>query len=114
MKNSKGFIDVETLKLDDIINNEVDFLKIDIEGAETDVLLSSKKLDQVNQMFIEYHSFHDSDQKLSQLLDILLKNQFRYYIQEIHCPAKPFQKIESFNGMDLQLNIFAIKNVDTK
>ena len=111
MKNSKGFIDVETLKLDDIINDEVDFLKMDIEGAETDVLLSSKKLDQINQMFIEYHSFHDSDQKLSQLLEVLSQNRFRYYTQEIFCPNNPFLKTESFNRMDLQLNIFAIKNV---
>ena len=82
---------------------------MDIEGAETDVLLSSNKLDQVNQMFIEYHSFYDSDQKLSQLLEILSQNHFRYYIQKIFCPSKPFQKIDCINGMDLQLNIFAIR-----
>ena len=112
MDSQKKSFQIETIALDDLIDGEIDFLKMDIEGAETDVLLSSKKLDQVNQMFIEYHSFYDSDQKLSQLLEVLSQNRFRYYIQEIFCPNKPFLKKESFNGMDLQLNIFAIKNVE--
>ncbi|MDC0235154.1 FkbM family methyltransferase [Candidatus Marinimicrobia bacterium] len=110
MDNSKKSFDVETIALDNLINGEVDFLKIDIEGAETDVLSSSKKLNQVKKIFIEYHSFADSNQQLSQLLGILSNNQFRYYIRDIYCPAIPFQKIEDNNGMDLQLSIFAIKN----
>jgi len=112
MEKPKSVFEIETVLLDDLIVGEVDFLKMDIEGAETEVLLSSNKLNLVKQMFIEYHSLLDSNQLLSQLLETLSKNKFRYYIQEIYCPEKPFQKIESMNGMDLQLNIFAIRNAE--
>ena len=110
LSNLKDVIEVETILLDDLIDGEVDFLKIDIEGAETDVLCSSKKLSMVNQMFIEYHSLVNTNQSLARLLETLSNNNYRYYIQEIYCPAKPFKEVENINGMDLQLNIFAIKN----
>jgi FkbM family methyltransferase len=102
--------EVETIDIDELINGEVDFLKMDIEGAETDVLCKSQKLGQVNQMFIEYHSFADEKQKLAELLSCLSKNNFRYYIHTQFCSKKPLIENETQLGMDLQLNIFANRN----
>ena len=107
MSESIGTHKVETLSLDDIVDGEIDFLKIDIEGSEADVICHSNKLKKVNEIFIEYHSFVDGDQRLGDLLSCLTENGFRYYIQTQFCSKKPFMKVESQLGMDLQLNIFA-------
>jgi FkbM family methyltransferase len=107
--NPKNTYKVLPIKLDDLIDGTVDFLKMDIEGAETDVLCNSEKLDKVHQLFIEYHSFLGADQSLAQLLSKLTSTGFRYYIQSQFCSKKPFIKIETQLGMDLQLNIFAIR-----
>lgn len=102
--------ELEALSLDEIIEGEIDFLKMDIEGAETDVLCSSKKLHMIKQLFIEYHSFVDEKQKLGNLLSCLSKNNFRYYIHTQFCSKKPLMEKGTQLGMDLQLNIFAKRN----
>ena len=105
-----SIIEVETIQLDDLIGEEmVDFLKVDIEGAELDVLASSRKLHQVQQLFIEYHSFLSTPQRLSSLLAILEKEGFRYYINKIYSPTNPYLEITSNCSMDLQLSIFATR-----
>ena len=110
MANPKNTYKVGTINLDDLINGDVDFLKMDIEGAETDVICNSIKLRKVKQMFIEYHSFQDDNQKLGMLLSSLSKNNFRYYIHTQFCSNKPFVENNTQLGMDLQLNIFAKRN----
>jgi len=59
-------------------------------------------------LFIEYHSFTDGGQQLGELLSCLTSNNFRYYISTIFSSEKPFSEVKTQNGMDLQLNIFAI------
>ncbi|MFN7896970.1 MAG: FkbM family methyltransferase, partial [Cyanobacteriota bacterium] len=110
ISSSTEVIDVPTVLLDELIGeDEVDFLKIDIEGAELDVISGSKKLNRVNQMFIEYHSFIDVPQQLSRLLSILEDNGFRYYIDKVCSPQNPYLEITINQGMDLQLRIFATR-----
>jgi FkbM family methyltransferase len=105
--DATNIFEIETIPLDDLIEGQVDYLKLDIEGAETDVILSSKKLSQIGQMFIEYHSFIEEKQKLGDLLTCLSENKFRYYIQTQFCSKKPLIDSKTQLGMDLQLNIFA-------
>ena len=107
MDSPKNSYKVETITLDELIDGDVDFLKMDIEGAETDVLCNSNNLNRVNQLFIEYHSFSSSEQKLDILLSYLKENGFRYYIKTQFCSKQPLLKTELQLGMDLQLNIFA-------
>ncbi|MEB3318829.1 MAG: FkbM family methyltransferase [Cyanobacteriota bacterium] len=102
-------VSIPTICLDDLIEEKTDFLKIDIEGAETDVLRSCKKLDLVDQLFIEYHSFADQEQTLDELLAIIRAHGFRYYIQTILTPPKPFLEQTTNHGMDLQLGISATR-----
>lgn len=110
LSDSKKTSKIKTLLLDDLIEGEIDFLKMDIEGSETEVICNSKKLKNVNQLFIEYHSFSDSNQKLGDLLSTLTNNGFRYHIHTQFSSKQPFIKTELQLGMDLQLNIFAMRN----
>jgi FkbM family methyltransferase len=107
MDEPKNTSSVDTVALDDLIDGEVDFLKMDIEGSESDVLCASKKLNKVKQLFIEYHSFVDETQNLGDLLSCLAKNNFRYYIHTQFCSKNPLIDNQIQLGMDLQLNIFA-------
>ena len=89
----------------------IDFLKIDIEGAEIEVVKDiAPVLSRCNNVFVEYHSFSGEPQQLSVIIDALAANGFRYKIQEAYVPKQPFlDKSTHANGMDLQLNIFAYR-----
>ena len=100
---------VETIPLDALIDRPVDFLKMDIEGGETDAILTSQKLHMVDQLFIEYHSFEDSAQRLGELLEILRANGFRYYLRTQFCARQPLVDRSLQLGMDLQINIFGTR-----
>jgi len=107
--NAKSIFEVNTICLDDLIKFPIDFLKMDIEGIESEVICSSKKLKDIKQLFIEYHSFADTKQNLGMLLSTLTENGFRYQIQTQFSSKQPLIKNELQHGMDLQLNIFAKK-----
>ena len=102
---------VQATKLSNFIGSQqVDFLKLDIEGAELDVVSSiEKQLNMVNNLFIEYHAPSKESQKLSALLSVLEENGFRYYIKEAYSPKNPFLEVNDLDGMDLQLNISCIR-----
>jgi len=80
-------IPIQTTVLSKFITQTVDFLKIDIEGAELAVLTElnkSKKLSMVEKMAIEYHHHIDKNiDCLSHMLSILEQNNFGYHL---HCP----------------------------
>jgi FkbM family methyltransferase len=102
---------VRTTRLYDYLNEQIDFLKLDIEGAETEVLEdAAPRLGNVSRLFVEYHSFSDKPQTLSRLLGILSDAGFRVQLQPMKYSAKPFLKVEAYLGMDLQLNIFAYRD----
>ena len=106
-------IQVETTCLSEYILGKVDFLKIDIEGAETKVLKEiENKLHLVENIFIEFHSFTDASQTLNVILELLSKNDFRYYIANIGVKSSS-QLIHRYSslGMDNQLNVFGYKTM---
>ena len=102
---------IGTLLLSKFIDRTIDFLKIDIEGAEFRVINEIKDhLKKVSNIFIEYHSDIKEKQKLNKILSILTKNGFRYYIESTGVKSfSPFQKIEVSNGFDNQLNIYGYR-----
>ena len=79
---------------------------MDIEGSEAEVICSSENLNAVNSLFIEYHSFKDSEQTLGAILNKISACGFRYYIHTQFCSSRPLTKEKLHLGMDLQLNIF--------
>jgi len=104
---------VKAIRLKEFLNNfkKIDMLKIDIEGAETEVILDCKdSLNNVNNLFIEYHSHQSENQQLSNILSVLESNNFRYFIKEGMKRELPFINTnKTYSGIDLMLNIYAIK-----
>jgi FkbM family methyltransferase len=107
-------IKIDSIRLQDFLDKEpeVDLLKIDIEGAEYEVLKDcANSLSNVKNIFVEYHSWNSSTQKLSEILEVLEMNNFRYHIEDLSKRKQPFINHAKEKNMDLQLNIFGIKVV---
>lgn len=101
---------VETARLARYLTRPVDFLKLDIEGAETEVLQDcSELLGNVEHIFVEYHSFVNQPQVLDQLLHALAKSGFRVDIHPCGFSLTPFVSQRNSSGMDLQLNLFGYR-----
>lgn len=103
---------IKCVRLKNLLNEEIDFLKIDIEGAEFAVLNDcADNLKNVNNLFIEYHGNYNEMFKLNGILDILLKAKFKYYIKEGNAVYdKPLWERDKKVDYDMLLNIFAFKD----
>lgn len=104
---------VETVRLSEYLDREVDFLKIDIEGAETEVMREiAPRLHMVKRLFIEYHYLSMGVQELSDILGILERSGFSYYI-DVPNPSRvrPYleESIGGFGSFDSFLNIYAFR-----
>lgn len=106
-----------SIRLKDLLSEEthIDLLKIDIEGAELEVLLDCKnELYKIDFLFIEYHSWKKEYQHLDLILKALSDNGFRYFIHSVgeHI-QQPFMEHSISGDMDIQLDIHAInlKNI---
>lgn len=82
--SSTSYREVEAVKLSSYINESVDFMKMDIEGAETSVfkeLKNSDKLKNIKHIILEYHH-HIGKQKdcLSEILSMLEDDDFSYQL----------------------------------
>jgi FkbM family methyltransferase len=99
---------VRTARLRDYLDRPVDLVKLDIEGAENDVLFDSfDRLHYVKHLFVEHHSFAGQKQKLAEVLSLLGDLGFRVFIQGYR-EKHPFLREEkAANEIDLVLNIFA-------
>lgn len=110
---SNGLKKINAERLSKYLDEKIDFLKIDIEGAELEVIEDCKdKLDNIETLFVEYHSRKSELQELDKLLYIMSKAGFRYYIKHAWDYMKhPFVEVKnnSNNMYDLQLNIFAYR-----
>ena len=109
LKIKRQEIEVETVLLNSLIDNcKVDLLKIDIEGAECDLLLNqADSLKNVQRLFVEYHSFISKPQRLHELLTLLSSSGFRIHIRPEYAAKQPFVDVKADSGMDNRLNIFA-------
>ncbi|MEO1525428.1 MAG: FkbM family methyltransferase [Planctomycetota bacterium] len=102
-------IQVQCRPIDAFLEQPVDFLKVDIEGVETEAFEQCSRLDQVAAIFVEYHSFQTQAQSLPRLLDKLTGNGFRYAIRDQFCTERPLRDRRTYSGMDLALNIWAYR-----
>lgn len=108
----KNTTKVKTFDLRRIINTSGpwDLLKIDVEGAETAILTHIQNdLKDFKAIFIEYHEHKGKIGSLSQLLNILEVNGFKYSISPIYGSKNIFNEYVSNEAFDLQLNIHAVK-----
>lgn len=104
---------VNAIRLKELITMPIDMLKIDIEGAEFEVLKDIiDKLHLVKNIFLEYHGSYNQNNELNEILQILTLKGFSYYIKEA-TPVynHPFIKNKAPNyPYDVQLNIFGFKH----
>jgi len=108
--NVKAEVEAVTLK-PYLRDQQIDFLKIDIEGAEFEVLKDIiNDLANVKNIFIEYHSNPKSEQYLPELLLLLKSVGYRIYIKEAwNNMPEPFLYKKYNPFWDLQLNIFGFR-----
>lgn len=104
---------VKAIRLKSALNRKIDFLKIDIEGAEYEVIKDLQDaLINVDNMFLEYHGSFEQNSQLTELFNILTAAGFNYYIKEAaNIYDNPFlaQAINKRTDFDVQLNIFCFR-----
>ncbi len=104
---------VKAIRLKDFLIRPVDFLKIDIEGAEFQVLNDvADNLHFVNHLFLEYHGSFRQNAELSRLFSLIVENGFSYYIKEATSVYDtPLELTKKANmPYDIQLNIFCFRD----
>jgi FkbM family methyltransferase len=85
-----GVKSVPTVPLSDYLDEPVDFLKMNIEGLELEVLREAAgKLHRVRQLVIEYHGFPQLGQGLHELLELLHESGFRYSVHHFDYETNP-------------------------
>lgn len=111
LQNQNSF-EIEVVSLRHFLQKKVQLLKIDIEGAECEVLMDvSDLLYNVERIFIEYHSKINEEQKLNKILEILSNNGFRFFIEQTSLyNVNPFINISENNGLDNLLNIYGYRS----
>jgi FkbM family methyltransferase len=92
------------------LNEEIDFLKIDIEGAENKLIFHIKNdLKNVKNLFLEYHGLIGEQQNLGDILNLLTEVGFEYYIRLAgETLNNPFCK-EKPRKFNQQLNVFCYR-----
>jgi FkbM family methyltransferase len=90
MKNLKNFIEVESVTLDDYmeklnLDKKVNFIKIDVEGAEPKVLEGSNKILEKNDQLKIFTEFNREVVKKygiepKEMIDLLYQNGFKIYL----------------------------------
>ncbi|MGC4103701.1 FkbM family methyltransferase [Ferruginibacter sp.] len=103
---------VKATRLKNLLTEPVDFLKIDIEGAEYAVLEDIREnLHNVKNLFIEYHGSFAQNNELTSIFNWIQQQGFSYYIKEA-APIypTPFQRNDRVGfDYDVQLNIFCFR-----
>jgi FkbM family methyltransferase len=110
LKN-EGSVEVKAVRLKDFFTRKIDFLKIDIEGAEYEVIKDiEEKLDLVDNMFVEYHGSFEENDQLVNMLKIISDKGFHFYFREaISVYKHPFLQPVKRPLFDVQLNIFCFR-----
>ncbi|HEX9998445.1 MAG TPA: FkbM family methyltransferase [Abditibacterium sp.] len=101
---------VTTVRLRSYMQSKVDFLKMDIEGAEIEVLQDcADLLVNVERIFVEFHSFENRVQGLAQLCGLLENAGFRLHLAPSLVSMRPLESRTIVSGMDSQINIFGFR-----
>lgn len=103
-------IQVASRRLADVLADidRVDLLKLDIEGAELEVLEDSRGcLDRVERIFLEFHSFDGDPADVATLFDILAAEGFTVQIEAIQRGVRPFVTRQTDRGINFTSNIWA-------
>lgn len=103
-------VKVKAERLRDYLTEKVEFLKLDIEGSEIDVLQDcSDRLRLVERMFVEFHSFEGMPQRFGTLLSIIEEAGFRVHVHGSMEEPQPFLGVAVYSRKDLRVNLFCYR-----
>jgi FkbM family methyltransferase len=112
-EDGAGSQTVRSVRLNDLLSTvpEVDFLKVDIEGAEWAVIKDcAENLHKINNLFLEYHGKVEGTNKLTDLLQLVHQKGFKIYIRNAADNLDyPFVDKSTGTVYDVQLNLFCFK-----
>ena len=108
-----NIISVPSVRLADVLNkyDKIDFLKLDIEGAEDKVVNDcGSLLSKIENLFLEYHGTIHETEKLTMILKTLSGCGFKVYLNNAanHLQT-PFYEKTSGTRHDVQLNLFCYR-----
>jgi FkbM family methyltransferase len=103
-----GELRVPAVAISEVLGDEhIDFLKMDIEGAENQVLPAMRaQLRNVEHVFVEYHSPAAERQRIGDVIGALTDAGFRLSIQTIKSARSPLAGARDEGDFDLQANVF--------
>jgi FkbM family methyltransferase len=102
-------VKVKALAIDRFLGaRPIDFLKMDIEGAEDVVVAACRPLlRRVGCVFIEYHSRRAAPSRLGPIVAALEEAGFRLRVESAGKRTRPFFRADPQGAFDMQLNLFA-------
>lgn len=104
---------VPSVRLRDLIQNEkIDLLKLDVEGAEFDILEDCEDvLHNVSRLVVEIHMFRDHHSSLGRILSIIEAADFKYVPGDFHLaewlPSRFTPPFPAIKGDRYYLTVFA-------
>jgi FkbM family methyltransferase len=101
---------VRCLRLRPLLERGCDFVKLDIEGAEIEVIRDcADLLHLVERMAVEYHSFVGRPQRLGETIRVLESAGFRVHAHVELPSPRPFEECVVVNDKDLRLDLFCFR-----
>jgi FkbM family methyltransferase len=102
---------VPCVRLRSFLSRKCDFLKMDIEGAEVEVIRDcAEALRNVARIFVEYHSFVNKTQSLGETISLLEDAGFRLHTHTEVPSPRPFDELVIFDQTDLHLGLFGFRD----
>lgn len=101
---------VRTVRLSSFLDRQVDLLKLDVEGAEMEVIREIEPaLQSVRRIFVEAHSFRGERQDYGELIHLLQDNGFRCNVEVASSQWDGLHLLQGSTDMDLNLNIYGTR-----
>ncbi|MBM3919561.1 MAG: FkbM family methyltransferase [Sphingomonadales bacterium] len=107
-----GTVQVQARDLRTLLDREsrIDFLKMDVEGAESLIVPHiAQCLHKVQSLFVEYHSRPNDPQDLGSILRCLEDAGYRYYLKTENRRRQPLTNHGQELAMDYQTNVYAFR-----
>lgn len=103
-------VEAPACRLRDFLTEKVDLLRLNIGGAELEVLRDCEDLlANVEHLAVDHHSFAHRPQRLDELLALLTRAGFRLHLHTAHPAGTPFLYRPVFRRMDSLLTVFAFR-----
>jgi len=102
---------VPAVRLRDYLERPVELLRLDLHGAETELLLDCRDvLKNVNLLFVRSYSAVDRPQRVDELLEIIRQSGFRVHLRVPTPSLHPFEMRQvTDEGCDNVFDVFAFR-----